>query len=150
MSITGKILSTTLGLATVATIGALSAVATAQDFKDKQITIFAGGDGAGGYETYARVLAPYYGKYLPGNPSFIVKGMPGAGTLRAANFMYEVAPKDGTALGTVGGGTATAQMFGSQGVRFDPRRYEWVGSMNSEVGLVAAWHTQPFKTIQDV
>jgi tripartite-type tricarboxylate transporter receptor subunit TctC len=61
-----------------------------------------------------------------------------------------VAPKDGSAIGTIGGGNATAQMFGSQGVRFDPRRYAWIGSMTSEVALVIAWHTQPIQAIQDV
>ena len=120
---------------------------SAQDFKGKSIEIMAS---SGGYDVYARVLAQHIRKHLPGNPSFIVKGMPGAGTLRIANYMYEVAPKDGTSLGTVGGGTATAHMFGSQGVRFDPRNYTWIGSMNSEVGLVLSWHTQPIKTIGQV
>ncbi len=121
----------------------------AQDFKERQVTIYAGGD-TGGYNIYARLLAQVYGQHLPGNPAFVVKNMPGAGTLRAANYMYEVAPKDGSAIGTIGGGNATAQMFGSQGVRFDPRRYAWIGSMTSEVALVIVWHTQPIQTIQDV
>ena len=141
--------SALIGVAALMVAVATTGPSAAQDFKDKQITIFAGGD-VGGYDIYGRLLAQFYGKHLPGNPTFVVKNMPGAGTLRAANYMYEVAPKDGTALGTVGGGTATAHMFGSQGVRFDPRRYEWVGSMNSEVGLVLSWHTQPIKTIDAV
>ena len=147
---TARFLSMAIGFgALLAAAPGMIAPATAQDFKDKQVTIFAGGD-VGGYDIYGRLLAQFYGKHLPGNPTFIVKNMPGAGTLRAANYIYEVAPKDGTALGTVGGGTATAHMFGSQGVRFDPRKYAWVGSMNSEVGMVLAWHSQPFKTIDDV
>lgn len=132
---------------TIATCLMTSTPSPAQDFKGKTVEIFAG---SGGYDVYARVLAQFIRKYLPGNPSFVVKGMPGAGTLRIANYIYEVAPKDGTALGTVGGGTATAHMFGSQGVRFDPRNYVWIGSMNSEVGLVLSWHTQPIKNIAQV
>lgn len=76
--------------------------------------------------------------------------MPGAGTLKAANYVYEVAPKDSTAIGTVGGGTATAQLFKSKVARFDPREYLWIGSMNSEVGLVLAWKTVPIDSIQDL
>jgi len=127
----------------------MAAPAQAQNFKGQTVTIFAGGE-VGGYDLYGRLLGQFMGKHLPGEPAFVVKNMPGAGTLRAANYIYEVAAKDGLSLGTVGGGTATAHMFGSQGVRFDPREYVWVGSMNSEVGLVVAWHTQPIKTIQQV
>jgi tripartite-type tricarboxylate transporter receptor subunit TctC len=138
-------LSACVALATVAFSSALAA----QDLKDRQITIYAGGD-TGGYNIYARLLSQFYGKHLPGNPTFVIKNMPGAGTLRAANYMYEVAPKDGSAIGTIGGGNATAEMFGSQGVRFDPRRYAWIGSMTSEVALVITWHTQAVKSIEDV
>ncbi len=149
-------ISMTKSLSRILTLTGLAAAsivwagpAAAQDFKGKQVTIYGAGD-SGGYDVYSRLLSQHYGKHIPGNPTIIVKGIPGAGTLRTALYMYEVAPKDGTALGTVGGGTATAHMFGSQGVRFDPRQYFWVGSMNSEVGLVLAWHTQPFKKIEDV
>ncbi|HEU0070440.1 MAG TPA: tripartite tricarboxylate transporter substrate-binding protein [Alphaproteobacteria bacterium] len=127
----------------------IGAPVQAQSLKGQTVNIFAGGE-VGGYDLYGRLLGQFMGKHLAGSPTFVVKNMPGAGTLRAANYIWEVAPKDGTALGTVGGGTATAEMFGSQGVRFDPRKYVWVGSMNSEVGLVVAWHTQPIKTIQQV
>lgn len=147
MSRVGGRMSAFCGLLAVCVLA--TAPAQAQNFKGQMVTIFAGGD-VGGYDIYGRFLAQFFGKHLPGAPSFVVKNMPGAGTLRAANYMYEVAPKDGTALGTVGGGTATAHMFGSQGVRFDPRDYVWVGSMNSEVGLVVSWHSQPIKSIQQV
>jgi tripartite-type tricarboxylate transporter receptor subunit TctC len=125
--------------------------ATAEDyFKGKTINIYAGASAGDGYDVYARLLAVYYPRHIPGNPTVIVRNMPGAGTLKAANYIYEVAPKDGTAIGTVGGGTATADLFKSKGVRFDPRNYLWVGSMNSEVGLVLAWKNVPVNNIQDV
>jgi tripartite-type tricarboxylate transporter receptor subunit TctC len=120
------------------------------DFKGKTISIYAGASAGDGYDVYARLLAVYYPKHIAGNPAVIVRDMPGAGTLKAANYIYEVAPKDGTAIGTVGGGTATAELFKSKGVRFDPRKYVWVGSMNSEVGLVLAWKTVPVNSIQDL
>lgn len=119
-------------------------------FKGKTINMYVAGDAGDGYDVYGRLLAIHYPRHIPGNPAIIVRNMPGAGTLKAANYVYEVAPKDGTAIGTVGGGTATAEMFKSKGVRFDPRKYLWIGSMNSEVGLVLAWKTVPINSIQDV
>lgn len=130
---------------------ALPGVAPAQTtFKDKTVTLIVGGSPGDGYDIYARFLGPYLTKHLPGAPAVVVQNMPGAGTLVAANYMYERAARDGTVLGTAGGGTATAQLFKTKGIRFDPRRYTWVGSLNSEVGIVLAWHTQPFKSVNDL
>lgn len=141
-----------LAMAAAAAFAALSPLAaqTQTTFKDKTVTMIVGGSPGDGYDIYARFLAPYLTRHLPGNPTVIVQNMPGAGTLVAANYMYERAARDGTAIGTVGGGTATAQLFRTKGIRFDPRRYTWVGSLNSEVGIVLAWHTQPFKSVKDL
>lgn len=119
-------------------------------YKGKTINMIVGGNAGDGYDIYARFLTQYWGKFIPGNPRFVVQNMPGAGTLVTANYMYEVAKNDGTYIGTVGGGTATAEIFKTKGIRFDPRKFVWIGSMNSEVGIVLAWHTQPFKTVQDI
>jgi len=143
-------------LATVAgflglTLAAGSAAAQGGDyFKGKTINIVIGGGAGDGYDIYSRFLSPHLARHLPGNPRIVPQNMPGAGTLVAANYLYEVAPADGTAIGTVGGGTATAHLFRTPGVRVDPRNYRWVGSMNSEVGLVLAWHQTPFRSFKDV
>jgi tripartite-type tricarboxylate transporter receptor subunit TctC len=79
----------------------------------------------------------------------VIRNMPGAGGLRAANYIYEVAPRDGTAIGAGYGGIATSELFRISGVRFDPRRFIWLGSMSSDVGLTLAWATAKVKTIQD-
>jgi tripartite-type tricarboxylate transporter receptor subunit TctC len=79
----------------------------------------------------------------------IVRGAPGAGTLAAANYIYEVATPDGTNIGTVGGGTATAELLKTPGIRFDPRKFVWIGSLTSDVSAGISWHTSPVKTIQD-
>ena len=140
-----------LALAVSCALIALPAPAQdAEPFKGKTINMIVGGTAGDGYDTYARFLIQYLGKYIPGEPRFIVQNMPGAGTLVAANYLYERAETDGTVIGTVGGGTATAQLFKTRGIRFDPRKFAWVGSLNSEVGLVLAWHTQPFKSVKDV
>ena len=127
--------------------------AQAQDkpfFAGKTITLIIGGSPGDGYDIYSRFLIPHLSRNIPGNPNIIPQNMPGAGTLVAANYLWERAARDGTVMGTVGGGTATAQLFKTPNIRFDPRRYNWIGSLNSEVGLVLAWHTQPFKSVKDL
>jgi tripartite-type tricarboxylate transporter receptor subunit TctC len=119
-------------------------------YKGKTINMVIGGTAGDGYDLYGRFLGQYLTKHVPGNPRVLPQNMPGAGTLVAANYMYEVAPKDGTAVGTIGGGTATGQLFKTPNFRIDPRRYNWIGSLNSEVGLVLAWHDTPFKKYEDL
>ena len=140
------------GLVSAGLLGLSLAPAIAADdyFKGKTINVVIGGGAGDGYDIYSRFLIPHLSRHLPGNPRIIPQNMPGAGTLVAANFMYEIAPADGTAIGTVGGGTATAHLFKTPGVRVDPRNYNWIGSMNSEVGLVLAWKDTPFRTFKDV
>lgn len=140
------------GAALALALGAAQGAHAADEnvFKGKTINIVIGGSPGDGYDIYGRLLGPYLTKHVPGNPRFLPQNMPGAGTLVAANYMYEVAPKDGTAIGTVGGGTATGQLFRTPNIRIDPRRYGWIGSLNSEVGLVLAWHDQPFKKYSDL
>jgi tripartite-type tricarboxylate transporter receptor subunit TctC len=118
------------------------------DFRGKTLTLVVGGD-PGGYDSYARLLMRHLSGHLPGEPTIIIQNMPGAGGLRAADYIYEIAPKDGTMIGAGFGGIATAQLFKIPGVRFDPRQFRWLGSMSSDVGLVLAWHTAPVKTIKD-
>ena len=123
--------------------------AQAEDLsQSKTITLIVGGD-PGGYDSYARLLQRHWPAHVPGFPTIVVQNMPGAGGLRAADYVYEVAPKDGTVVGAGFGGLATAQLFKIPGVRFDPRRFRWLGSMSSDVGLVLAWHTAAVKTIDD-
>ena len=80
-------------------------------------------------------------KYIPGKPSIIPKNLEGGGSLRAANYMYEVAPRDGTAFATIGRGTAFAPAIGQRGANFDATKFNWLGSANDEVSACAAWHT---------
>lgn len=133
----------------VVTIAGAAKAADAPYFQGKTITLLYGGGESGGYVTYARLLALHYGRLIPGNPRIIVKGAPGAGTLVAANQLYEVAQPDGTQIGTVGGGTATAELFKTPNIRFDPRRFVWLGSLTSDVSLGISWHTSPVKTVED-
>ena len=137
-------------LATLAATAAAAQTVPPDYFRGKTITIVAGAGTGDGYDIYSRLLAQHMGRHIAGNPRFVVQNMPGAGTLRATNFIWEVAAKDGTYFGAVGGGTATAGLLDAKNARFDARRFGWVGSMNSEVGLVLSWGPTPFKTIKDV
>src|SRR5262245_15407796 len=74
----------------------------AEFYRGKTVTLTVGYSVGGGYDTYARILARHVGKYIPGNPAVVVQNMPGAGSLKAANYMFNVAPKDGTAIGIFG------------------------------------------------
>lgn len=126
-----------------------SALAQTVDFRGKTLTLGYGGGAAGGM-TYAQILAPFIGKHLPGNPRVITQSIPGAGTLVAATYVAEVAPADGTHMAVFSGNTATAKLFRNPGVRFDPEKLAWIGSMTSEVTVTAAWHSSGIKDIKDV
>jgi len=132
----------------------LPAAADADEVEDfyrgKQVSLYIGYSAGGGYDTYARMLARHIGKHIPGNPTVVPQNMPGAGSLTLANYIYNIAPKDGTVFGTIGRGLAMEPLLGGTGTRFDATRYAWIGSMNNEVSVCASWHTSPVKSVEDM
>jgi tripartite-type tricarboxylate transporter receptor subunit TctC len=104
----------------------------------------------GGYDLTARTLAHYIARYIPGRPNVIVQNKPGASSLVAANYVYEIAPKDGTVIAAVQRPIPFQTLFGDAGVRFDVRRMQWLGSTTNELGVVVAWHTAPQQTADDL
>jgi tripartite-type tricarboxylate transporter receptor subunit TctC len=96
------------------------------------------------------MIARHIGKYIPGNPTVVVKNMDGAGSLRLANHLYNAAPKDGTAFGTIARGAAFDPLFGNQAAQFDAAKYNWIGSANNEVSVCVSWHTTGIKTIDEL
>src|SRR5262249_41799253 len=116
----------------------------------KQITLIVGASAGGGYDTQARLLARHLGRHIPGNPAIVVQNMPAAGSLAATNHIYNVAAKDGSVLALVMRGMLLIKNWSPGAVRFDLSRLNWIGSINSEVAVVAAWHTAPHKTVQDL
>src|SRR5215471_11989458 len=116
------------------TVPEARADAVADFYKGKLIKVVVGFASGGGYDVYARLLARHFGKYIPGNPSLVVQNMPGAGGLRAANFVYTAAPKDGTTIGTFSRDMPLLAVLGTNaGVQFDPRKFSWIGSSSSFV-----------------
>jgi len=124
---------------------------TVADFyKGKTITIVVGSDVGGGYDLTARTLAHHLARHIPGQPSIIVQNKPGASSIVAANYVYEIAPKDGTVIAAVQRPIPFQTLFGDAGVRFDVRKMQWLGSTTNELGVVLAWHTAPQQTFADV
>ena len=103
--------------------------ASAQDsfYKGKTVRIIVGASAGGGYDTYSRTISRHIGKHIPGNPTFIVDNMPGAGFLISANHMYKVAKPDGLTIGHFIGGLFLQQLLGKEGIEFDARKFEYVG-----------------------
>src|SRR4051812_26158906 len=98
-----------------------------QSFAGKTVTIYIGYGPGGGYDLYGRVLARHLGNHLPGHPTVVVSNMPGAASIRAANYVYNVAPKDGTALGIAAQSIGEEQLVGTTGVSYDVAKFSWIG-----------------------
>ncbi|MPZ37073.1 MAG: hypothetical protein GEU95_03245 [Rhizobiales bacterium] len=125
------------------------AQSVADFYKGKNVTVIVGYSAGGGYDLYARALSRHMGKHLPGNPNFIVQNLTGAGSLNAANNIYNVAAKDGTVFGTFGRGLAMEPLIGTARAQYDATKFTWLGSGTNEISLCATWHTSPVKTWQD-
>ena len=109
------------------------------------------GSGAGGgYDAYGRLLARHFGRFLPGNPKIVVENMPGSGGITAANWLYKIAPKDGTAFGIIQNSTAYEPLFGNQHASFDAMRFNWIGSLNRLADLALVSSASPFTSVNDL
>jgi tripartite-type tricarboxylate transporter receptor subunit TctC len=143
-----------LALPAIAIGAAIAPPAQAQSLADfyrgKQVSLYIGFSPGGTYDLYARTIARHLGKHLPGNPLVITRNMEGAGSIRLTNYMYQQAPKDGTALATIGRGGAFGPLFGMGNATFDAEKFLWVGSANDEVSLCGSWHTSGIATIDDL
>ncbi len=123
----------------------------AGEFYDgKRITLYVGYSAGGGYDRYTRVLARHIGRNIPGNPSTVVKNLPGAGGIRQVNAIYNTLPQDGTVIGIIGRGLVLEPINGNAKARFDPSRLQWIGSINQEYSTCVFWHTSGIATLQDV
>jgi tripartite-type tricarboxylate transporter receptor subunit TctC len=119
-------------------------------FRGKSINMIIGYSVGGGYDLYGRMVARHIGKHIPGKPNVVPQNMTGAGSLRAAQFIYAVAPKDGTAIGTFGRTIATAPLLTPATAQFDSTKFTWLGSVTNEVSSCVTWHTSPVKTWNDI
>jgi tripartite-type tricarboxylate transporter receptor subunit TctC len=143
-----------LTLFTVLPLAALAMPAKAQSVADfyrgKTITMAVGTSPGGDYDLRMRMVGRYLGKYIPGNPTVVATNMPGAGQMLVANWLANVAPKDGTAIVALSQNMAVHQATGASGVRYDVRQFHWIGNTTDTPNVTNAWHTTGIHTIQDV
>jgi tripartite-type tricarboxylate transporter receptor subunit TctC len=130
---------------------ALAPPAAAQEpfYKGKTISLIVASNAAGGYDTYGRLLSRHLGAHLPGNPSFVVQNMPGAGGVRGANHLYNVSAKDGTVIGIFDQAVFLDQLLGVPGIRADVTKFNWIGRLVGNSAVLFAWHTAAVKKIED-
>lgn len=119
-------------------------------YKGKTVTVLVGSTPGGGYDGDARVVARNISRNIPGNPTVIVQNMPGARGLAAANYLYNIANKDGTFIGLLERVHLIDAYLIPDGIRYDERKFNWIGSIGSEQGVAFSWHTGPFRTVDDI
>jgi tripartite-type tricarboxylate transporter receptor subunit TctC len=126
-----------------------AAVGQTTDTIDKPISIYVAGTAGGGIDLFARIVARHFGQHIPGHPSINVQDMPGAGGIRAANYLAQQAPKDGTAITTFAGGPILEPLVGSRKTDYNSSQFTWIGALTKDTGLCISWGPGPFKTIED-
>lgn len=119
-------------------------------YKGKQIYLIMSAGAAGGFNEYARGFAQHMPKHLPGAPTVVVQSMTGAGGIVAMNHLYNNAAQDGTAIGFVHSAMVSADVLMPDKAKFDTKKIQWLGSMDSDSGFCMTWHATPVKTYQDL
>lgn len=118
-------------------------------YRGKTISIIVGFAAGGGYDNYARLQSRHLPRHIPGTPQVVVQNMVGAGSVRAANYVFASAPKDGTVIAAVNQNMPMYQLLGGASAQFDPAKFRWLGSLISSNSLISTWYTSPTKTLAD-
>ena len=119
---------------------------TAAFYQGSTVTMLVGSGAGGGYDTYSRVLARHMSRHIPGNPNIIVKNMPGGGSIKAANHLYNVSPKDGSVFAAVFNTLPLQPLVRKKGLKFEIRKFNWVGSIGKHQNICVTWHANPIKS----
>jgi tripartite-type tricarboxylate transporter receptor subunit TctC len=125
------------------------AQAQTPSFAKKTVNIYIANTSGGSYDIYGRLIARHLGNHLPGNPSVVANNMPGGGGIVAANYLYQVAPKDGTAMAVLIETVAVEQALKEPTVKYDAAKFTWVGRVASSVNIHFQWHTSKVQSIED-
>lgn len=143
--------STLLAAALLLALTGPAPAQSVEDFyRDRTLTMLISYSVGGGYDLYARVLAKFLGRHIPGNPTIVPENMPGAGGLRASNYLYTAAPKDGSIIGTFSRSIPTMPLVTPTAVSFDGRKFSWIGSMSSDTSMCLTGAKSKVKTFQDM
>jgi tripartite-type tricarboxylate transporter receptor subunit TctC len=141
-------MASAIGVTAVMACGAARAQSVAAFYKGRNVNLVIGYSVGGGYDLYARLLARYLGRYIPGNPTIVPQSMPGAGSLKSIIYLATIAPKDGTVIGTFGRTMPLEPLM--SGAKFDARKLSWLGSVTSDVSLCVTWQSSPIKNWDDL
>ena len=136
-------------LALLLAAGAGGAQPVEQFFARHTVTIVIGYTAGGSYDLYGRMVARHLGKHIPGQPTVIAQNMPGAGSLKAANYLYELAPKDGTALGVIVESAALEQALANPAVQYDAGKFTYLGRVATSNNIFMQWHTAKVQSLED-
>jgi len=137
-------------LAMLGLAGAARAQSPQEFYKNRNVDEYVGYSTGGAYDFYARVIGRHMGRHMPGNPGLIPRNMEGAGSLRLANWLYRVAPRDGSAFGTIGRGIAFDPLLIGKGDQFDAVKFNWIGSANNEVSVCVALKDSGITKFEDL
>jgi tripartite-type tricarboxylate transporter receptor subunit TctC len=142
-----------IGIAAIATL-ALAAphAALAQDdfYRGKTVEVLVGFSAGGGYDAYGRALSRFLGNHIPGNPTVVVRNMPGAGSLSMVNHINSVAAKNGLTIGIFDPSLIIAPLLGGSNAKYDASKLSWIGSMAGGTNVCITWHASPAKTWDDL
>jgi tripartite-type tricarboxylate transporter receptor subunit TctC len=119
-------------------------------YKDKQIRLLVGSAAGSGYDINARVLARHLVNHIPGHPTIVVQNQPGAGSATMAITLYNASPRDGTVMGAAINGMPTLPLFSPESSRFDPLKFNWIGSTNRDTQVSYVWKTAPVQDVADL
>jgi tripartite-type tricarboxylate transporter receptor subunit TctC len=119
----------------------------AEFYGGKNVSFVVGSSTGGGYDTMARLIARFIGKHMPGNPTFVVRNMPGAGGITALNYIYNNAEKDGSVMAMVQNNAPLEPLFGTRQALYDATRLNWLGTPSFEVAMVLLWHDVPVNSL---
>jgi tripartite-type tricarboxylate transporter receptor subunit TctC len=128
---------------------ATMAHAEADFYKGREIKLIVSATVGGGYDVYARTLAKHLGEHIPGNPTITPQNMPAAGGIAAANYLYNVAPRDGTVICLLQNTVAFEPFYANKQALFDAAKFSWLGTPTTEVAMYIVWHTSKIKTLHD-
>jgi tripartite-type tricarboxylate transporter receptor subunit TctC len=147
---TSRFRNASIAAITVLAALAAGAAAGADDFyKNRQIKLIIGNNVGTSYDITARLVGDHISRHIQGNPRIVTQNMPGATGLIAANYVYNIAPRDGSVFSAAHQSLPLRQLFGDKSVKYDAAKLQWIGSPQSSVALVAVWHAAPIKTMED-
>jgi tripartite-type tricarboxylate transporter receptor subunit TctC len=148
----GRKLALAAALPLALALGPVVAAAAEDDdfYRGKTVSLIIPIGTGGAYDAYGRLVARYIGRQLPGNPTIVPRNMPGAGGSIASNYLYNLAPQDGTTLAIITSSFAMEQLFDNPQIRYDPRKFLAVGRLLDTTSVIFFWHTSPIKTIDDL